>query len=72
MTTAALEKRVRVLEAKIKLLESAPVRPRASVITTAAKKKLPRWLQASLREAEEGKLSGPFNTTAELMAHLRK
>ena len=72
MTTATLEKRVRVLEAKIKLLEATPVRPRASIITKAAKKKLPRWLQASLREAEAGKLSGPFNTTAELMAHLRK
>ena len=70
MTTATLENRVRVLEAKIKLLESAPVRPRA--LTAKSKKKLPRWLQASLREAEEGKHSGPFNTTKELMAHLRK
>ena len=70
MTTATLEKRVRVLEAKIRLLESAPVRPRALV--TKSKKKLPRWLQASLREAEEGRVSGPFNTTEELMAHLRK
>ena len=70
MTTATLEKRVRVLEAEIKLLKTAVVRPRTLV--AKSKKKLPRWLQASLREAEEGKLSGPFNTTAELMAHLRK
>jgi len=70
MTTATLEKRVRVLEAEIKLLKSAPVRPRASSIKS--KKKLPRWLQASLREAEEGKLSGPFDSVEELKAHLEK
>lgn len=72
MTTATLEKRVRVLEAEIKLLKSAVARPHASVANTKSKKKLPRWLQASLREAEEGKLSGPFDTTEELMAHLQK
>ncbi len=64
MTTATLEKRVRSLEAEVKMLKAAVVRQ--------PKKKLPRWLQASLREADAGKLSGPFNTTKELMAHLRK
>ena len=70
MTTATLEKRVRVLEAEIKLLKSAVVRPRA--ITTKSKKKLPRWLQASLDELERGETRGPFNTTEELMADLRR
>ena len=68
MTTATLEKRVRVLEAKIKLLEATPVRSRASI--TKSKKKLPRWLQASLKDVEEGRVSGPFKTTAELMRSL--
>ena len=70
MTAATLEKRVRVLEAEIKLLKSAVARPRASVITTAAKKKLPRWLQASLKDVEEGRVYGPFNTVKELRASL--
>ena len=72
MTTATLEKRVRVLEAKIKLLEATPVRPHASVITKAAKKKLPRWLQASLDEASRGETRGPFATVKELMADLNR
>jgi len=72
MTTATLEKRVRVLEAEIKLLKSAVARPRASVITTAAKKKLPRWLQASLDEANRGETRGPFATVKELMADLNR
>jgi len=70
MTTATLEKRVRVLEAEIKLLKSAVARPRASIITKAAKKKLPRWLQASLKDVEEGRVYGPFNTVKELRASL--
>lgn len=68
MTTATLEKRVRVLEAEIKLLKSAVVRPRA--LAAKSKKKLPRWLQASLKDVEEGRISGPFKTTAELMRSL--
>jgi len=68
MTTATLEKRVRVLEAEIKLLKSAVVRPRS--ITAKAKKKLPRWLQASLAEVERGEARGPFNSVKELMADL--
>jgi len=35
-------------------------------------KKLPRWLQASLKDVEEGRVSGPFDTVDELMAHLQK
>ena len=33
---------------------------------------LPRWLHDSLKDVEEGKVSGPFNTVKELMAHLQK
>ncbi|MDO8548079.1 MAG: hypothetical protein Q7R71_00170 [bacterium] len=68
MTTATLEKRVRSLEAEVKLLKSAVARPRAS--TTKSKKKLPRWLQASLKDVEEGRVSGPFNSVKELMHSL--
>jgi hypothetical protein len=64
MTTATLEKRVRSLEAEVKILKAAVVHQ--------PKKKLPRWLQASLDDANAGKISGPFKTTKELMAHLRK
>ncbi len=64
MTTATLEKRVHALEAEVKILKAATVRQ--------PKKKLPRWLQASLREAERGEGRGPFNTTEELMADLRR
>lgn len=35
-------------------------------------KPLPKWLQASLKDVEEGRVSGPFNTVEELMAHLQK
>lgn len=33
-------------------------------------KKLPKWLQASLKDVEEGRVSGPFDTVEELMADL--
>ena len=35
-------------------------------------KKLPAGLRQALREVEQGKLSGPFETVDELMAHLRQ
>ena len=74
MTTAALEKRVRALEAQMKALKGAlrkatPVR--ASVVKPMKAKKLSPGLQQALREVTEGKLSGPFNTVEELMEHLR-
>ena len=34
-------------------------------------KKLPKWLQASLKDVEEGRVYGPFNTVNELMKHLQ-
>ncbi len=70
MTTVTLEKRVRVLETEMKFLKSAFARPRVSL--AKPKKKLPRWLLASLKNVEDGKVSGPFDTTEELMVHLRK
>jgi len=68
MTTVTLEKRVRVLEAEIKLLKSAVAHPRA--LASKSKKKLPRWLQASLKDVKEGRVYGPFNTVKELRASL--
>ncbi len=35
-------------------------------------KKLPKWLQESLKDVEEGRVSGPFDTVEELMVHLEK
>lgn len=33
-------------------------------------KKLPQWLQASLKDVEEGRVYGPFDTVEELRASL--
>lgn len=33
-------------------------------------KKLPKWLQASLKDVEEGRVYGPFNTVKELRTSL--
>ena len=33
-------------------------------------KKLPAWLRASLKDVEEGRVYGPFNTVKELRASL--
>ena len=33
-------------------------------------KKLPKWLQESLKDVEEGRVYGPFNTVKELRASL--
>ncbi len=33
-------------------------------------KKLPSWLRASLKDVEEGRVYGPFNTVKELRASL--
>jgi hypothetical protein len=77
MTTAALEKRVRALEKEIKHLRHVvreqpyiPATPTARGI--APKKRLPVGLRQALKEVREGKISGPFNTVDELMAHLEK
>lgn len=75
MTTAVLEKRVAKLELEIKQIKSTlPRAPLASRIniTSASFKKLPRGVQAGLRDIAAGRVSGPFNTADELMAHLEK
>lgn len=43
---------------------------RAMSIKRNKAKKLPKWLQASLKDVEEGRVHGPFNTVRELMADL--
>jgi hypothetical protein len=50
------------------------VEPISRSINTQKNKarKLPKWLQASLKDAKEGRVSGPFDTVDELMAHLQK
>lgn len=35
-------------------------------------KKLPAWLRASLRDVQEGRVSGPFDSVQALMTHLEK
>ena len=50
----------------------ALVEPISRAVSVAKKsaKKLPKWLQASLRDVRGGRVSGPFNTVQELMADL--
>jgi len=43
---------------------------KANVAKAKPAKKLPAWLRASLKDVEEGRVSGPFNTVEELMADL--
>ena len=76
MTTAELEKRVRTLEKKYEELRQAVKKAPTAIVRmakptkTEKKKKLPRWLQASLKDVEEGRVSGPFDTVEALMADL--
>ena len=43
---------------------------KARFVTSKPGKKLPAWLRASLKDVEEGRVSGPFKTVKELMANL--
>lgn len=73
MTTAILEKRVARLETEIRQIRSfLPHSPLTSRIdtTSASFKKLPRGVQAGLRDIAAGRVSGPFNTVEEFMADL--
>jgi len=45
---------------------------KASVTLPKGAKKLSAGLRQALREVAEGKLSGPFDTAEEFMAHLQK
>ena len=44
----------------------------ASIALPKGAKKLSAGLRQALREVAEGKLSGPFDTAEEFMAHLQK
>ena len=73
MTTAILEKRVTRLETEMRQIRSfLPQVPMSTRIDTASAsfKKLPRGVQAGLRDIAAGRVSGPFNTVEELMADL--
>jgi len=75
MTNAILEGRVTKLEAEMRQIKGVlPRIPQTSPIdtTTASFKKLPRGVQAGLRDIAAGRVSGPFDTADELMAHLTK
>ena len=82
MTNAMLEKRLSALEKVVREMrqeksQRIPVRLSKTAPTTQAptkqrQKKFPRWLEASLKDEREGRISGPFNTVEELMAHLEK
>ena len=55
--------------------ESSPIvrKINARAVSTVAKKKakkLPQWLQASLKDVEEGRVYGPYDTVEELRASL--
>lgn len=52
-----------------------PRREYETLVRSESKKKnkaFPAWLRASVREADEGRTSGPFNSAAALMEHLEK
>lgn len=74
MATATLNKTDKLLievlreVREVRSLVEHPSRP----VSTQRKniKKLPKWLQASLKDVEEGRVYGPFNTVKELMADL--
>ena len=76
MATATLNKTERLLTEvlrevrEVRFLVEHPSHP----ISTQKKntKKLPKWLQASLKDSDEGRVSGPFYTADELMRHLQK
>ena len=53
---------------EVRSLVEYPSRP----VSTRKKsiKKLPKWLQESLKDVEEGRVYGPFNTVKELRASL--
>ena len=75
MATATLNKTDRLLTQVLR--EVREVRflvehPSRSVTQRKNTKKLPKWLQASLKDSDEGKVSGPFYTPDELMKHLQK
>lgn len=74
MATATLNKTDRLLTQVLRevrevrfLVENSPLSVSKQRKNT---KKLPKWLQESLKDVEEGRVYGPFNTVKELMADL--
>ena len=56
---------------EVREVRSLVERPSRPVIAPRKNiKKLPKWLQASLKDVEEGRVYGPFNTVKELRASL--
>lgn len=67
MTNAVLVKRIEALENQVRTLRSL-VKHRGFSPTT----RLPRGVETALRQVAKGKMSRPFATVEELMAHLGK
>lgn len=57
---------VREVRALVEPISRAVATPRQSM------KKLPAWLRASLKDVEDGRVSGPFSSVKELMTYLNK
>ena len=55
---------VREVRALVEPISRAVAKPKSKA------KKLPKWLQASLKDVEEGRVYGPFDTVEELRASL--
>ncbi len=74
MSTATEKKTDKLLNQVLREVREvrALVEPLARVVALPKKnaKKLPKWLQASLKDVEEGRVSGPFDTVEDLMADL--
>ena len=74
MATATINRTDRLLMEvlrEVREVRSLVEHPSRSVSThKRSTKKLPKWLQESLKDVEEGRVYGPFNTVKELMADL--
>ncbi|HEY4474033.1 MAG TPA: hypothetical protein VI957_02645 [Candidatus Paceibacterota bacterium] len=69
MTNTVIIKRLAALEREVQTIKSQIQRGVVSSVKNT--KQLPRGLQVALREIEEGKEIGPFNTVKEFMAGLK-
>lgn len=74
MATATLNKTDRLLTQVLREVREVRflVEHSSLPVSTQKKntKKLPKWLQESLKDVEEGRVYGPFNTVRELRASL--
>ena len=69
MTNAVIIKRLAILEREVQTIKS---HMRQGVVSPAKDaKKLSRGLQIALREIEEGREIGPFNTVEEFMVGVK-